>query len=41
VEAALVKATMKHLEGQPMGEAQILQLVEKQMERMLLKYIQP
>ncbi len=41
VEAALVKATMKHLEGQPLGEAQITQLVEKQMERMLLKYIQP
>lgn len=41
VEAALVKATMKHLEGQPLGEAQIVHLVEKQMERMLLKYIQP
>lgn len=45
VEAALVKATMKHLEAQPApgtppAESQLAEMVERQIERSLLKYIQ-
>ncbi len=40
VEGSLVKAIMQQLEAKPVGEAQVLNLVDQRINQLLMKYIQ-